>query len=461
MQNHSILIVEDDRAVVDITTRMLEQEGFTNLQKAYSGQEAIQQVEKSRSEVVLLDLGLPDLSGEVVLEKLKEEFPDITVIIVTALSEVDTAVRCMSKGAYDYIVKGSDPGRILTSLRKALEVRKREQEFALLRERMQSPSLNNPKAFEPILTVSERMKALFRFIEGVAPTEEPVLIVGETGVGKELFARAVHEASGRKGAFVATNLGGVEDSMLADTLFGHKTGAYTGAQDVRSGLIATAEGGTLFLDEIGDLSMASQVKLLRLLENGEYYPLGSDASKRSNARIVAATNRDLETLSREGKFRKDLLYRLSTFKITVPPLRERKEDLPLLCAYWLEDKTNAHTPYFLSPEAIALLYRYPFPGNVRELRSLLLRAQVLCTNRTIDAALLSTLIEEVSGIPESGSFENTTHLFPSKLPTIRHMIDDLVKEALQRTGGRQNEAAALLGITPQALSKRLRQRRVI
>ena len=457
----AILIVEDDREVVDITVRMLEQEQFKNIRKACTGEDAIRELERSTVEVILLDLGLPDLPGEDVLERIKERYPEITVIIVTALSDVDTAVRCMSRGAFDYIVKGSEPGRIITSLRRALQVRKKERDFAILRERIQSPSLKNPEAFAPILTLSERMKSLFRFVEGVAPTDEPVLIVGETGVGKELFARAVHIASGRSGAFVATNLGGVEDLMLSDTLFGHKTGAYTGAQDARPGLIATADGGTLFLDEIGDLSGSSQVKLLRLLENGEYYPLGSDTPKQSKARIVAATNHDLEFLAREGKFRKDLLYRLSTYKITVPPLRERKEDLPLLCSHFLQGKTDASLPYTLTAEALDILYQYPFQGNVRELRSILMQAQVLGTNHTIDAVLLSKLLKDVSGKTEPPSFESAPYLFPAKLPTIRHMIDDLVHEALKRTKGRQNEAAALLGITPQALSKRLKQKRTL
>ncbi len=455
----SILIVDDDRAVVDVTARMLEQEGFANLRKAYSGKAAILEPGQGTVQALILDLGLPDIPGEEVLERIREEHPEIAVIVVSAQGELDTAVRCMSKGAFDYIVKGSDPGRIATSLRRALQERKREREFAVLRERMQSPILNNPAAFAAILTRSERMRALFRFLEGVAPTDEPVLIVGETGVGKELFARAVHDAGGRRGAYVAANLGGIEDSMLADTLFGHKAGAYTGAQESRPGLVATAEGGTLFLDEIGDVSPVSQIKLLRLLENGEYYPLGSDTPKRSKARIVAATNRDLEALAREGKFRKDLLYRLSTFKITVPPLRERPEDIPVLCDYWMQDKSDGPRRFTLTEEALDLMRRYSFPGNVRELRGIMLRCRVLCPNGSLDAGLLSTLLEGTGHGRTPAQNDHTPSAHPDKFPTIRQMIDDLVQEALRKTGGKQNEAAALLGISPQALSKRLKQRR--
>jgi len=315
--------------------------------------------------------------------------------------------------------------------------------------------------FAGILTTSKKMLSLFQFIKVVALTEEPVLIFGETGVGKELFARAIHDASGRKGQYVAINLGGVEDAMLADTLFGHRDGAYTGAEDKREGLCHAARGGTLFLDEIGDLSHSSQVKLLRLLENGEYYPLGVDTPHQNEARIVAATNKDLGSLVEVGKFRRDLLYRLSTFQITIPPLRERKEDLPILCTHWLKEEMETIPTKSLTSEAIRLLAEYSFPGNVRELRRILLRARILCPGDAIEGALVSTLLKETDYEGNRVARHETSIVFPEKLPPIRVLIDELIKEALRRSEGRQNEAAAMLGITPQALSKRLKQQRSI
>lgn len=455
-----ILIVEDDPAVAEITSKMLAREGFPRIHKAGTGKEALQRAGTGSVSAVLLDLGLPDIPGETVLEKLKEEHPEVPVIVVTALGDVDTAVRCMSNGAFDYVVKGSDPARIVTGLRRALLLRRKEREFDLLRERMQAGALRNPNAFGSIITRSERMKSLFLFIEAVAPTEEPVLITGETGTGKELFARAVHDASDRKGSFIAVNLGGVDETLLSDTLFGHRGGAFTGAGDNRTGLIASAVGGTLFLDEIGDLPPASQVKLLRLLENREYFPLGADAPRKSEARIVAATNHDLNALAAAGKFRKDLLYRLSVFHVAVPPLRERPEDIPLLAAHWLSDGgSDPATASVLSSEALAFLSRHSFPGNLRELRGVLLRARVAKPRGVIEPDIFSGLIGDRPPTAAASPNGRLPVLYPEKLPSIRQIIDDLIDEAMARAGGKQHIAAGLLGITPQALSKRLKNKK--
>jgi DNA-binding NtrC family response regulator len=315
---------------------------------------------------------------------------------------------------------------------------------------MLAADLRRPEAFADLITASERMRVLFRFIEAVAPSTEPILLFGETGTGKELFAQAVHRASEAKGPFVATNLGGLDDQMVADTLFGHSKGAFTGADQARKGLVSTAAEGTLFLDEIGDLSPSSQVKLLRFLENREYYPLGSDVVRRSSARVVAATNRDLETLATEGKFRQDLIYRLSVFRIDVPPLRERPEDIPLLSQHFLDTLGSGSTT--LSSGAMALLRSYHFPGNVRELRGLLLRAMAVSPGKIIDRPVLEGLLKSHANLPPAPSTP------PRSFPTIRQAIDELVAEAMARTNGHQAQAALLLGITPQALSKRLRRR---
>ncbi|HTH14960.1 MAG TPA: sigma-54 dependent transcriptional regulator, partial [Spirochaetia bacterium] len=406
--------------------------------------------------IVLLDLSLPDMGGEDLLPRIQQNHPDIPVLVVTALGDLEAAVRCMTQGAYDYIVKGGDPSRLVSSARRALESRRKGKEIEALRERMQAVTLKRPQAFANIVTGSERMRVLFRFIEAVADTGEPILIQGETGTGKELFAEAVHRASGTRGPFVATNLGGLDDFVVSDTLFGHTKGAFTGADEVRKGMVASAAEGTLFLDEIGDLSPPSQVKLLRFLENREYYPLGSDLARRSNARIVAATNRDLDTLADEGRFRKDLLYRLSTYRIDIPPLRERPEDIPLLCSHFLKTLAQGHESPALTSGAQAALLSYSYPGNVRELRGLLLRAKVLAEGATIGRAVVEQLVKLPSSAPDLQAPAEFS-LLTQDLPTIRQAIEALVKEALSRTGGHQAEAAHLLGISPQALSKRLKR----
>jgi DNA-binding NtrC family response regulator len=451
-----ILLIDDDPAIREGTQRLFEQQGLGPCFVAATGAQGLSLLGEHSVSVVLLDLGLPDAPGEDLLPRIQQNHPDIPVLIVTALGDLEAAVRCMAQGAYDYVVKGGDPSRLVTSVRRALESRRKGREIEALRERMQAVTLKRPQAFSAIVTGSERMRALFRFVEAVADTGEPILIQGETGTGKELFAEAVHRASGTRGPFVATNLGGLDDFVVSDTLFGHTKGAFTGADEVRKGLVASAADGTLFLDEIGDLSPPSQVKLLRFLENREYYPLGSDLARRSNARIVAATNRNLDALAAEGRFRKDLLYRLSTYRIDIPSLRERPEDIPLLCSHFLKNLAQGHETPSLTSGAQAALLSYSYPGNVRELRGLLLRAKVLADGQTIGRGVVEQLVKLPSPAPDLQASAEFS-LLTQDLPTIRQAIEALVKEALSRTGGHQAEAAHLLGISPQALSKRLKR----
>ena len=451
-----ILLIEDDPAVLESTRQILEQEVLGQCLVAGTGAAGLALIENQSVSLVLLDLGLPDIAGEDILARLKRDRPEIIVVVVTALGDVEMAVRCMSQGAYDYLVKGGDPGRLIASVRRALESRRKDLEIAALRERMQSTTLNRPESFAALITGSERMRALFRFIEAVAATDEPILLQGETGTGKELFAQAVHKASQTRGPFVAANLGGMDDFVVSDSLFGHTRGAFTGADEVRKGLVASAAGGTLFLDEIGDLSLPSQVKLLRFLENREYTPLGSDLPRRSDARIVAATNKDLAALAETGGFRRDLLYRLSTYRVDIPPLRDRREDIPLLCHHLLSQVVQGSERPTLTSGALDLLRSYGYPGNIRELRGLLLRAKALSDGRTIDRVLLEGLLAASPKTPTSAD-PVVFHPVQSNLPTIRQAIESLVAEALKRTSGHQTLAAELLGITPQALSKRLKR----
>jgi len=315
-----------------------------------------------------------------------------------------------------------------------------------------------------IITSSPEMHDIFQYIESIAPTNQPVLITGETGVGKELVAKSIHATSQVKGPMVTVNVAGLDDTVFSDTLFGHVKGAFTGADRIRSGLIEKANWGTLFLDEIGDLSHASQVKLLRLIQEGEYLPLGQDEPKQSNARILAATNMDLWTHQRSGNFRKDLNFRLRTHHIHIPPLRERIEDIPLLLTHFFikAAKTlNKKTP---TPpkELVTLLSTYSFPGNIRELESLVFDAVSRHTNRILSLDSFKSHIDTERRAKKgtSGSSSDETELvsFPDELPTIKEAVGLLVDEALKRADGNQTIAAKMLGISRQALGKRLKNR---
>jgi DNA-binding NtrC family response regulator len=372
----------------------------------------------------------------------------------------------MRQGAFDYIVKPVEKSRLVSSVRRAIELRELHRENQLLKARVLSDRLSRPEAFADIVTVSSGMRSIFQYVEAVAPSPRPVLITGETGVGKELVAHAVHTLSGRKGAFVPVNVAGLDDHVFADTLFGHKRGAFTGAMEVRAGLLEQAGSGTLFLDEIGDLSPPSQVKLLRLLQDGEYFPLGSDLAKRSGARIVVATNQDLEVSRNSGRFRKDLYYRLCGHRIHILSLRERREDVPVLLDHFLAKAAESLGKKKPTPpdELIKLLASYHFPGNVRELESMVYNAVSIHTAGKLSMeAFKAEIFKKQPGL--SREYESADRsdealrgvAFPDPLPTLKQTELLLVDEALRRASGNQSIAAAMLGITRQALNKRLKK----
>ncbi|MCK5197540.1 MAG: sigma-54-dependent Fis family transcriptional regulator [Spirochaetales bacterium] len=323
-------------------------------------------------------------------------------------------------------------------------------------------NLKHPGAFSDIITQSRVMMDLFRYTESIADSTEPVLITGETGVGKELFSRAIYLAGDSKGSFIAVNVAGIDDLSFSDTLFGHRKGAFTGALDSRQGLLQQAQNGTLLLDEVGDLSQNSQIKLLRLIDNGEYYPLGLDTPVKSNARIIAASNRNLGLLVKSGHFRKDLYYRLSTHVVGIPPLRERKEDISLLFEHFVQKTSREYNYPVLSwsPGFIYMLKSYPFPGNVRELRAMTVDA----THRSQSGLFYMEAIqnkiksasEYITKKPKKSSLANET-MFSCDLPlpSLKQIKKQLIGEALKRTEGNQSLAACMLGISRQALNKRL------
>jgi DNA-binding NtrC family response regulator len=340
-------------------------------------------------------------------------------------------------------------------------------ELLTLKERLLTDAPHQPEAFAEIVTQHPSLFAIFRYLEAIAGSPQPVLITGETGTGKELMARALHRLSGRPGELVAVNLASLDDTMFSDTLFGHTRGAFTGADRPREGLIASAAAGTIFLDEIGDLAPASQVKLLRLLQDGSFYQLGADRPRRSQARVLVATNTDVVQAVGAGRFRKDLYYRLRTHHVHLPPLRQRKGDIPLLVDRFVE-KAAGQLGKKVPAVPVALhqlLKTYSFPGNVRELQALVFDGVARHQGVTLSMASFK---EAISGEPQStltteqaegAQATQLASLFPDRLPTLREAEDHLITEALLRADGNQTVAAGLLGLSRQALNKRLSRRR--
>ena len=415
--------------------------------------------------LVLLDLTMPDLSGEELLDLISEKYPELPVIIVSGANQVATAVNCIKKGAEDFFIKTDDLERIINSVKKTLRERELRDEHLKLSEQFSiSPSQRHP-VFAEIITQNSAMLRIFSYLEAIAASNEPVLIQGESGTGKELIAHALHRLCGPDRPFIAVNVAGLDDKLFSDTLFGHKKGAYTGAEQNRRGMIEEAAGGTLFLDEIGDLTVGSQVKLLRLLQSGEYYPLGSDSPLHCKARVVAATNCNLEEKEVVGAFRRDLLFRLKTHRIKLPPLRDRRDDLPLLIDFFITaaaERLGKAKPAE-NPKLLPLLQTYPFPGNHRELRAMIFDAISLHQDGklSLERFAESFQIEPLETICVDRNDQNgfsAEFLFPETLPTIKEMNQLLVNEALRRSDGRQSQAAQFLGISQQALSKRLKSK---
>jgi DNA-binding NtrC family response regulator len=368
----------------------------------------------------------------------------------------------MRSGAVDYLVKPVDGDRLLGAVRRGLELRALRLEVFNLRESLHGQTPRNPEAFSEIVTKDPGMLTMFRYIEAVARSPQPVLITGESGTGKELAAKALHRLSGLTGKFVAVNVAGLDDNLFADTLFGHVKGSFTGADRLRDGLVSAAAGGTLFLDEIGDLSMASQIKLLRLIQEGTYYPVGSDVVQRSKARILVSTNCAVGKDIHSGKFRQDLYFRLRTHQVELPPLRQRLGDLPLLLDYFVTraaDRLGQPKPR-IPKVLVNALQTYPWPGNVRELEGMCFDAVA----RTDTVQLSPEGFRHA--IPKHSNDERPTSVFQEltwpqdNLPTLEVAEASLVSEALQRVGGNQTLAAELLGISRQALNKRLSRRKI-
>ncbi len=448
----SVLIVDDDEVVLNGVRRTLRLHGIRGVMTCSDGREVMRTMAEHPIALVLLDLVMPELHGEDLLRELRAEYPDVAVIVITATQDVTAAVRCMQHGAADYLVKPLDGDQLLASVERALEQSALKFEASRLREQFFGGSLEHPEHFHEIVTAHPSMLRLFSYLEAISRSAHPALIVGETGTGKELVARALHRAGHRAGPFVAVNVAGLDDQVFADTLFGHAAGAFTGADAARAGMVDRAANGTLFLDEIGDLGQASQVKLLRLLQEREYYPLGSDVPSVLRARVVTATHKDPATL------RADLYYRLQSYLVRVPPLRDRLSDLPVLVDHFLADaardlhKSKPAVP----PELFLHLGNYDFPGNVRELQNLV-RDAVARHDRGVMS--LQLFLQQLAVDAEASAREASSSKgmqFPFPMPTIRSLTDAAYTEALRRVQGNRSAAARMLGVSRLTIQRRIR-----
>jgi DNA-binding NtrC family response regulator len=375
-----ILVVDDEAIARESLSNWLKEDGYTAVAVG-SGADALERVERETWNVIFLDIKMPGMDGMEVLKRVKAIDPDIPVLMITAYATVETAVQAMKSGAYDYIIKPFDPEAISLIVKRIIETQRLARENVVLRER-----IDQIHQFEDLIGKSQKMQEVFELVRTVAESDSVVMITGESGTGKELVARAIHSNSGRRYMpFIAASIGALPENLVETALFGHEKGAFTGAQYMRKGRFELADGGTLFLDEIGEIGPKTQVDLLRVLETQQITRVGGTKSFGVDVRIISATNRDLEQAVKDAEFREDLYYRLNVVPIHIPPLRERKEDIPLLAQHFLKNfclKTSKKIEG-MSRGAMELLMGYDWPGNVRELANAIERAVVVAKDRAI------------------------------------------------------------------------------
>lgn len=444
MNTPKVLIVEDDPVQQALLKESLESRGFHVL-VASSGEEALETMEQETPDLVLLDQRLPGISGFEVLQWIREHHPWVPVLMITAFGEIPLAVEAMKQGAFHYLTKPVDLRELESLMRRALEHSALLRENQILRETLASTVPETP-----VIYVSSAMQEVMSFVARVAPTDATVLITGETGTGKELIARVIHQLSPRASRpWVAVNIAALPETLIESELFGHEKGAFTGADRPRVGKFEAAHRGTLFLDEVGELPASTQVKLLRFLQEHVIERLGSNRPIPVDVRVIAATNRDLEALVQEGKFRQDLYYRLNVIHIHLPPLRERREDILPLARYFLERYAKKHGKPVreFSQEALEALLRYDFPGNVRELQNLIERAVVLSRTEYVTVQDLFPGTRPGLDPASTGTLDERLQAFERQL----------ILDALKKAGGVQTKAAELLGLSERALRYRMQR----
>jgi len=443
----NILIVEDEPKMLRLLELNLSEDGHTS-RTARDAESGLKLLSQEKIDLVLTDLKLPGMDGLEFLQAVKRANAHLPVIVMTAYGTVETAVEAMKAGASDYVLKPFSMEEIKLLIRKELDVRHLREENVTLRE-----ALGKRLEFKNVIAKSPKMQEVLATVERVAPTQSTVFLGGESGVGKDLIARVIHQHSRRAaGPFIKINCTAIPESLLESELFGYEKGAFTGAVSTKPGKFELADKGTIFLDEIGDMPGSVQAKLLRVLQDREFERLGGTKTLRVDVRVVAATNQDLRVALEQRTFREDLYYRLNVVPINIPPLRERKEDIPYLVDHFIQRfAKEAGKPLTgITPQAMRLLKEFHWPGNVRELENIVERAVALSTGTLLDAGDIQLDLS-----PSAPSRPPATVLFPPEGTTLEQFEDEIIKEALRRANGNKSQAARLLGLSRNALRYRL------
>jgi DNA-binding NtrC family response regulator len=452
-----ILVVDDEEIVIRSCLRILG-EGDYDVEAVQSGWEALRKMDESHFDVVVLDIMMPKMDGLEVLQRVKESYPDVEVIMVTGLSQIETAVRAMKLGAFDYLPKPFDPDELKLVVARALERRQLLQENLNLKN-----EISSKYRFENIIGSSPQMQSVFRLVAQCAPTNSTVLLKGESGTGKELIARAIHHNSLRKDKpFVPVDCNSLSENLLESEMFGHVKGSFTGAVSNKKGMFEMANGGTLFLDEIGNISLSTQAKLLRVIQEREFKAVGDTRTQSANFRLITATNKDLKAMVAEGNFREDFYYRINIFPISIPPLRERRDDIPALAFHFLnvfsEGLGKKVTEF--SEGAMNVLVNHDWPGNVRELENTVQRAVILATDKVIRKAHLANIIDMSPrldlNVPRSGD-ELKRIKKMAREKSVENIEKLFVLEALKRNSWNVTKSAEETGMQRanfQALMKK-------
>jgi len=449
----TILVVDDEEIMREILETVLVREGY-DVRLAGTGEEGLEAARSMPFDAAVVDVMMPGINGITTLEELRKIDDELPVVMITAFASVETAIAAMKSGAFDYVTKPFKHDEVLVVLHNAVERRRLVNENRALRQNLQA----RHHKFANIIGGSPRMRQVFDLVIQAAPSRSTVLVYGESGTGKELVARALHTHSPRVDRpFVTVNSGSLPPDLLESNLFGHVKGAFTGAVYPKKGLFEIADKGSIFFDEIGNVPLETQAKLLRVIQEREFMRLGGVETIKVDVRIIAATNVDLKRMMEEGRFREDLYYRLHVITITLPPLRDRKEDIPLLAQHFLDKygEENNRTGLELAPEVLDLLMEYDWPGNVRELENVMERAVVLCPNRRIGVDLVP---DHVRG---ARPFKIPQIIVPPEGLSFRQVVNDferrLIEATLEAAGGIQKRAAELLQIKPTTLNEMIKR----
>ncbi len=449
MKKKRILLVDDDSSLRRVLEYHLREAGYSIL-TASDGRAAFDLFTENDIDLVITDIMMPEINGVELLRRIKAMSPETAVIVITAYGSIENAVQAMKLGAFDYITKPFERQALLATVEKALEMSELLQENRYLKQFIQDHF-----TLEHIVGTSRKMRYVFEVVKKVAATDAPVLLLGESGTGKELIAKAIHQNSSRRDRpFVAINCAAIPEGLLESELFGHKKGAFTGAHADQKGKIEIADGGTAFFDEIAELPLALQAKLLRLLENGEYARVGESSPRRADIRVIAATNRDIEKLVEDEAFREDLYYRINVVPIILPPLRERREDIPLLADYFLQELAQKYNRPNLrfDKDVFHIFNHYSWPGNVRELKNVIERMVILSSHDTLTAEHIP---EHIKRPPAHAG--NVLIQLPEEGIDLEEVEKDIIRRALEKNQWNQTKTARYLNITRNTLIYRMQK----